>query len=92
MGRSTIATFVVIYQDQLGSHKVVWNTKTAGKPTEANLEKWRKAMNESMKIGGVNEHVSKAYGFMPHVSKAEIYNQKTHRTICDTRMPMFEVI
>jgi hypothetical protein len=92
MGRSVLVTLVIIYQDQLGSHHCAWDTKSYGKPTEANLEKWRKAMNESMKPGGVNEHISQSYKFMPHISKAEIYNQKTYRTVANTRMPMFEAI
>lgn len=93
MGRSTTPTFVVDYQDQLGLHRAAWSTKTSGKPTDANLEAWRKALNQSMLPGGCNEHVSKAAGFTLHVSKATIRNQKTGKlNVATARAPMFEVI
>ena len=92
MGKSTIPTYVVRYRDQQGPKIILWNTKAKGRPTEANLEKWRKAMNASMKIGGVNEHISLSLGFVPHVSHAEIHNQKTGAVVCAVRMPMFEEV
>ena len=75
MGRSTTPTFVVDYQDQLGWHRVAWDSKTSGRPTNTNLEAWRVAMNKSMNPGGCNEHVSKSVGFILHISKAAIHNQ-----------------
>ena len=88
MGRTVTPTFVVDYQDQLGWHRSVW---TSGAPTEANLEKWRVALNASMKLGSCNEHVSLSLGFMPHCSKAIIRNQKTgNLNVATVRMPMFE--
>ena len=94
MGRSTFPTYAVRYIDQTAPrpHTVIWNSKTSGQPTQANLEKWRKSMNASMKIGGCNEHVSKALGFMPHISMASIVNQKTNTVIVEVVAPMFEVI
>ena len=93
MGRSTTPTFVVDYQDQLGLHRAAWNTKTSGKPTDTNLEAWRVAMNRSLTLGGCNEHVSKAAGFILHVSKATIRNQKTGKlNVATARAPMFEVL
>lgn len=93
MGRSTTPTFVVDYQDQLGLHRAAWSTKTSGRPTDTNLEAWRVAMNKSMNPGGCNEHVSKEVGFILHVSKASIHNQKTGRLhVADAKAPMFEVL
>ena len=92
MGKGTIPTYVVHYRDQQGLKIVAWTTKTNGRPTEANLEKWRKAMNASMQIGGVNEHISRSLGFIPHVSHAEIHNQRTGAAVCAVRMPMFEEV
>ena len=92
MGRSTIPTYVVHYRDQQGLAIVAWNTKTNGRPTESNLERWRKAMNASMKIGGVNEHISRSLGYIPHVSHAEIHNQRTGAVVCAVMMPMFEAV
>lgn len=93
MGRSTTPTFVVDYQDQLGLHKAIWNVKDSGKPTDANLEAWRVLMNQSMLPGGCNEHVSKSVGFIPHVSKATIRNQKTGKlNVATAKAPMFEVL
>ena len=94
MGRSTTPTYVVRYVDQQGVHQVIWNTKQAGRPTKANLETWRKKMNESMKLGGCNEHISKALGFMPHVCHAVIINQKLgdRKSVVSVIAPLFEVI
>lgn len=92
MGKSTIPTHVVRYRDQQGPKVLIWNSKTSGKPTVANLDKWRKVMNASMKPGGVNEHVSKALGFIPYIGNCEIHNQKTGQTVCSFKAPMFEEV
>lgn len=92
MGRSTFPTFIVRYVDQQGLHRVVWNSKTAGQPTRNNLERWRKTMNASMKLGGCNEHVSLSLGFMPHISMATLVNQKTNRIAVEVVAPMFEEV
>lgn len=91
MGRSVTPTFVVNYRDQTGAHWAVWNTKLNGKPTPENLERWRVGMNDSMKIGGVNEHVSRTLGFLPHISKATIHNQKSGCDVATVKAPLFEV-
>ena len=90
MGRSVVAAFVVVYQDQLGSHKVIWDSKTAGNPTVENLEKWRGVMNKTMQRGGCNEHISRLYKSIPHISNCEIHNQKTGQTVVTFKAPMFE--
>ena len=93
MGRTITPTFVIDYRDQLGWHWAVWNSKTAGAPTVENLEKWRKAMNASMKPGGCNEHLSQDHCGMPHISEAKVRNQKTgNLKVAYTKAPMFEEV
>ena len=92
MGKSTIPTYVVRYRDQQGLALVAWNTKTNGRPTVANLERWRKAMNASFQFGGCNAHVSKALGYIPHVSSATLRNQRLGQDVCAVKAPMFEEV
>ena len=92
MGRSTIPTYVVHYRDQQGLKIVAWNTKTNGRPTVANLERWRKAMNASFQLGGCNDHVSRALGYIPHVSSAILRNQQLGQDVCTVKAPMFEEV
>ena len=90
MGRSVTPTFIVRYQNQQGWHRATWNSKTSGQPTSANLEKWRKDLNASMKPQGCNEHVSLALGFMLHAGNCAIVNQKTDCIVAAFVAPMFE--
>jgi hypothetical protein len=82
----------VRYRDQQGPKVLIWNSKTSGKPTVENLDKWRKSMNASMKPGGVNEHISHSLGFMPHIGNCEIHNQKTGQIVAAFKAPVFEEI
>ena len=100
MGRSYTPKYRVEYRDNtMFSHGVpslypqsmAWDTKRDGKPTNANLEKWRKAYNESFNTGGVNFHASQGTGVIIHIYKAWIIEQKTGAWVTQTDAPMFEV-
>ena len=93
MGRSVKPTYVVHYADQLGVHRVAWNVKTGGIPTDKSLEAWRVKMNASMKMGGCNFHISQHAGILVHVHEAIVVNQKTgDRNVAFTQMPKFEEV
>lgn len=85
MGKVITPKYRVEYRDQQGQHSMAWNVGNPGggpypgdgKPTQPNLEKWRKALNKSFRPGGVNAHVSEALGFVLYVSAARIVNQAT---------------
>jgi len=88
MGTSTTPKYRVEYIDQNGKQRATWK----GHATNKRLEHWRQHMNESFKLGNVNDHVSKSLGFMPHISRAVIINQKTQSIVVKVIAPMFEVI
>ena len=97
MGRSTTPTFRVEYHDNpfapvnlgLGTC-MAWDTKGWGRPTAANLEKWRNKMNESFAAGGCNEHVSDARGYVVRISHARIVRQSNRDVVVEYAAPMFE--
>lgn len=49
-------------------------------------------MNKSFLLGGVNEYVSKADGFVHHISYARIVRQSDNEIMCEVKAPMFEVV
>jgi len=59
-GRSTTPKYVVdvkLKSPKWSSTPSAWESKQAGKPTEQNLAKWVKMYNDSIKPGGVNDHL-----------------------------------
>lgn len=66
-----------------------WQNKYSGKPTTANLSKWRDGFNKSLAPGHANEHLGVNHWLQ---CKLEIYNQITKKVICSYNSPMFEVI
>jgi hypothetical protein len=68
-----------------------WRGKDYGRATVANIEAWRQGMNKSFATGGTNEHLTKAYGIIPHIYFARIVRQSDDKVIAETKAPMFEV-
>lgn len=93
MGRVVTPTYRVEYRVNSGYHTLqCWDSKSYGRATEANLEKWRQALNKSFAPGGVNYHVSEDNGVVVHVSSAKIIRQSTNEVVAKTKAPMFEVV
>ena len=92
MGRTYIAKYRIQFESNVFLTDFSWNSQSYGRPTEKNLEKWRQSMNESFKLGGVNEHISKAAGILVHISKAWIVRQRDNVIMAKTSMPMFEAV
>jgi len=72
MGKSVAVHFVVrnIVVDRCIWTDCCWNSKYAGRPTEANLARWVEATEKSCLPGGVNEHIKPT-----RILSAEIYDQ-----------------
>lgn len=87
-GAETIATLPGFLHWQ----SMCWDSKRDGKPTDANLEKWRQAYNRSFNPKGGNFHVSKAAGVIIHINRARIIHQKSSQVVATTTAPMFEVV
>lgn len=61
MGRSRTVRFVEVKRVRRGYvTDCEWQTKFAGRPTDANLAKAIALYNETLKPGGVNEHVGES--------------------------------
>ena len=94
MGRSYTPVYRVEYATNArGVHHtaMVWDCKRYGKPTRANLIKWREGYNKSFEPGGVNEHCSNAVGYIIWINRARIIRQKTDEVVAEFVAPMFEV-
>jgi hypothetical protein len=59
------------------------------KMNENQLKDWRSGMNNSMRLGGVNEHLA---GLQNHYSKVTLVNQNTGEVVITYNPPVFEVI
>jgi len=66
----------------------VWD-KSYGKPTLDNVIKFRKEFNDSLKLGGVNQHLQNS---MSPIGTIRIIEQKTNQEIVKFVPPTFEVI
>lgn len=88
----TTPTYRVEYRSTANPHNsMAWDCRRHGRPTDANLEKWRVAYNASFEPDGCNWHVSVATGVVLHISRAMIVRQATGTIVARTSMPMFEV-
>jgi hypothetical protein len=99
MGTTRKLAYTIEYRDQSRAWNwCVWhvtggpNRTANGRPTDANAERWRVAMNKSFQRGGTNAHLSEARGYVPHISAVRIVHQATGRIVARATMPMFEVI
>jgi hypothetical protein len=93
MGRSITPKYRIDEKNRLGNWYpfAAWDVKSNGKVTKASLENYRVALNASYQAGGVNAHIGKAVGYIPHHASLRLVEQKTGRVVCETHMPMFEV-
>lgn len=83
MGRSVKVTYVIKehVRHPDGTVRVTTRAVSDGRRFRGDkvsaLEKDVRAMVESYKVGGVNDHIPSMYGFVPVPFKAELVNQKT---------------
>ena len=92
MGRSVTPTYRVEVRLNTGyMTPSAWNCKQDGRPTEANLEKWRKELNASFQPDGVNGPRNDTDTVI-HIISAKIIRQRTGEVVSETTMPMFEVV
>lgn len=63
-----------------------------GRANRKNLEAWRQAMNKSFLPGGSNEHISRAFNAVEHITMARIVRQRDHACPAEVHAPMFEVV
>lgn len=72
-----------------GNTPMCWDIKN-GRPTNDNLEKYLDAYSKSCEMGGVNDHISAAIGFIPVVLKAVIINQRNEEIVASYQAPLFK--
>ena len=91
MGRTTTPTYrLEISIPKARMTPMAWKSKEYGKPNAANLEKYIMAFAKSLKPGGANSHITKAYGFQPPVA-ARVVHQSTGNVIATWNAPAFMV-
>lgn len=93
MGRSTTPKHRIEFRDSSRkTQAVAWNTKWYGRANQNNLDQWVARYNGELELGGINDHISKALGFVPYITSAKIVNQKTDQTVAEYQMAMFQTI
>ena len=93
---STTPTYRVECFDQLGGiYRFAWDSRRSGRPTDANAERYRQAMNRSFQPGFANAHIRLRIGdreAVPHLHRVFILRQADGMIIARAIMPMFEVV
>lgn len=79
------------YRIEANDTKGAWRTGWRGRATDRRLGEYCQSVDESMKVGGVNEHVSKSIGFIPIILGARIVNQDTGETVATYQRVAFQV-
>lgn len=82
MQKDTKPRYVIKQNDRSGSILYTGNKKP-------DMEKEIHLYIDSLKIGGNNEHLSKALGYMPIPNKAVLIDQRTMKTIEEWSAPAF---
>jgi len=83
MGRSRTTKYRI---EMDGSH-FCWH----GRANDKALEKYVFDYADSLKLGGVNEHISKSLGYIPFPHKARIVDQSTGEVKAEWEAGMFQV-
>jgi len=79
-------TYSVTLTEAKAKMTMGWPTKDAGRPSNANLEKFVKHLEESMKPGGANEHLA---DFNIKYLKATIQVNGTDYVVATWERPVF---
>lgn len=86
MGRSYTPQYII--ESARGVFLGEWKVRQNGRPTAANLSKWRDAMNQSTRPGGANAHLGDA-GL---IWNCRIRNQWLDIVVAELTAPSFEVM
>lgn len=88
MGKVITPKYKARYRDQKGWHDISWR----GVANDNAAEALRRKLNASFCRGGTNYHISKAAGFIIHVSAVEVLiNRADGRVVARADAPLFEV-
>lgn len=90
MGKSYTPKYRLEFQDSTRK-AFSWECQAwKGKTTQKALEAWIFGYADSLKIGGVNEHISKALGLIPYPTKARIIRQADDQIMAEWEAGMFQ--
>ncbi len=62
-----------------------------GQPTLSNLKKVLVDYAKSLELGGVNYHITKAFGYVPYPTWAKVIRQSDHEVMASWRQGDFEI-
>ena len=95
MGRSVTPPYRL---EMPGVTAMCWRVKAqygipgCGKPTYENLVKYIEAYNKSLELGGSNQHISKALGYIPYPTWARIVRQADGVVMAEWKAPLFQAV
>jgi hypothetical protein len=91
MGKTVTPKFVVVL-DGKNAESMTWDSKSAGQPNAANLEKFVMVFAKSLEAGGCNVHISEALGYIPYPRTAVIkHNYPGGAVVASWKAGMFQM-
>ena len=84
MGRTVTPTHRL---EMSGTTGMAWE----GRATQKRLEEWIRSYAKSLEIGGVNQHVSEHFGYIPYPVWARIVRQSTNGIMAEWKAAAFQV-
>ena len=87
MGKSITPTYVIKIESGKTSQIMCWSKKA----TLKNLTDWIMSYAKSLELGGCNDHISKAIGYIPYPEAVEIINQHSGDVAVAWKAGMFQI-
>lgn len=85
MGKTITPTYRLEMYERGHRSSMAWR----GKPSNKALAKWIHKYIQSLKVGGVNQHLSLSKGYMPIPNRAHILRQRTGEVVAFWQAPKF---
>lgn len=87
MGKSTTVTYRI---EMDGCTPMQWK-REHGRPTDENLAVYVRHYAKSLELGGVNQHVSLALGYVPYPNWAKVIRQSSGKVVAEWKAGAFQV-
>ena len=84
-------TLNLAHDNRRAPQEMPW-AAAAGEPTDENAQRWRQAMNFSLRPSEVNGHISEKANILVQCGDVSIVSNKTGRVMATAKQPMFEVV
>ena len=88
MGYTITPKYRIELADRVMQNPMAW---TGGRATQVNLEKYIFVYAKGLEVGGVNQHIAKALGYVPYPTYARIVRQQDGHVMATWKAGTFQV-